>query len=171
MESSMFVWHTGLYANLTIMHSSTMHTARSIWEVSPLGPDPSWDQASPWDQTPPWDEALPWTRLSWHQAHPLGPGIPRGQTHTCKHITLPQTSFAGSKYDPCSGRSRILPRTGCQIQRWMWKVIIWSIPPPQNCMKLKEFGLGGHATLAPPLYPPMPWISSLCVWSWKEHMH
>ena len=23
---------------------------------------------------------------------------PRGQTHTCKHITLPQTSFAGGKY-------------------------------------------------------------------------
>ena len=22
---------------------------------------------------------------------------PRGQTHTCKHITLPQTSFAGGK--------------------------------------------------------------------------
>ena len=32
---------------------------------------------------------------------PPGPGTPwnqappRGQTHTCKHITLPQTSFAG----------------------------------------------------------------------------
>ena len=28
--------------------------------------------------------------------HPPGPGTPpRGQTHACKHITLPQTSFAG----------------------------------------------------------------------------
>ena len=26
---------------------------------------------------------------------PPGPGIPRGQTHACKRITLPQTSFAG----------------------------------------------------------------------------
>ena len=28
---------------------------------------------------------------------PPGPGTPCGQTHTCKHITLPQTSFAGGK--------------------------------------------------------------------------
>ena len=27
--------------------------------------------------------------------HPPGPGTLRGQTDTCKHITLPQTSFAG----------------------------------------------------------------------------
>ena len=28
---------------------------------------------------------------------PPVPGTPRGQTHTCKHITLPQTSFADGK--------------------------------------------------------------------------
>ena len=26
---------------------------------------------------------------------------------------------------------------------------------PKNCMKMKEFGPGGHASLAPPLDPPM----------------
>ena len=36
------------------------------------------DQAPPQDQAPPWDQAPPY-----------------GQTHACKHITLPQTSFAG----------------------------------------------------------------------------
>ena len=45
---------------------------------TPLVPDPP-------DQTPP-DQAPPRTRPP-----------PRGQTHTCKHITLPQTSFAGGK--------------------------------------------------------------------------
>ena len=39
-------------------------------------------------------QAAPRTRhLPWDQAPPS----PCGQTHTCKHITLPQTSFAGGK--------------------------------------------------------------------------
>ena len=49
-----------------------MHTAHSSSRPggsppgTPPGPEPPWDQAP----------------------------SPRGQTHTCKHITLPQTSFA-----------------------------------------------------------------------------
>ena len=31
-----------------------------------------------------------------------------------------------------------------QSQRWMRKAIIWPIPPPKNCIKLKEFGLWGR---------------------------
>ena len=60
-----------------------MRTARSSSHLrgsppgTPLGPDPLPGPGTPRDQTPP------------------GPGTPRGQTHTCKHITLPQTSFAG----------------------------------------------------------------------------
>ena len=60
-------------------------------------------QATPRDQAPPWNQA------------PHAPGIPQdrnparnrctprtrqppcGQTHTCKHIALPQTSFEGGK--------------------------------------------------------------------------
>ena len=34
------------------------------------------------------------------------------------------------------------------------EAIIWPFPP-QNCMKLKEFGPRGRASLAPPLDPPM----------------
>ena len=32
-----------------------------------------------------------------YHALPPGPCTPCGQTHACKHITLPQTSFAGGK--------------------------------------------------------------------------
>ena len=61
-------------------------------------------------QAPPLDQASPRTRQlpqTWHSCPPPGtrhspdPGTPRdqappcGHTHTCKHITLPQTSFAG----------------------------------------------------------------------------
>ena len=46
---------------------------------------------SPWEQTPP------------GTMHPPGADTPRDhappQTHACKHITFPQTSFAGGK-DP-----------------------------------------------------------------------
>ena len=49
----------------------------------PPRPDPP-------DQAPPLGPGTtPGTR------HPPGPGTLRGQTDTCKHITLPQTSFAG----------------------------------------------------------------------------
>ena len=60
----------------------------------PPGPDP------PRDQTPPWTRHPPRTRHPpKDQTPPLGPGPTSlcGQTHTCKHITLPQTSFAGGK--------------------------------------------------------------------------
>ena len=72
----------------TRMHSSRMHTAHSSshpgWcppgtpcpqDETPLGPG-----TLPGPDPPPQDKAPP----------------PREQTHTCKHITLPQTSFAGS---------------------------------------------------------------------------
>ena len=53
---------------------------------TPLGPDPL--GPDPQDQTPLDQAPHPhWTR------HP-----PYGQAHTCKHITLPQTSFAGGHY-------------------------------------------------------------------------
>ena len=45
-----------------------------------LGPDSPQGPGTPPDQAPP------------RTRHP-----PRGQTHACKHITLPQTSFAGGK--------------------------------------------------------------------------
>ena len=58
---------------------------------------PPQDHAPPRDQalpppgpgTPPPDQAPPGTR------HPPDQAPPCGQTDTCKHITLPQTSFAG----------------------------------------------------------------------------
>ena len=64
----------------TRMHSSRMRTTRSSSRPGGLSPP-----GTPRDQTPR-DQAPPGTRHS-----------PRGQTHTCKHITLPQTSFPGSK--------------------------------------------------------------------------
>ena len=54
----------------------------------------------------PWGHAPPATRHTPETSHPVQdqppPGTrhppPCGQTHTCKHITLPQTSFAGGNY-------------------------------------------------------------------------
>ena len=58
------------------------------------------DQAPP-DQAPLGPGNPPGTRHSpLDQAPPPGPGTPCGQTHTCKHITLPQTSFAGGNDRP-----------------------------------------------------------------------
>ena len=81
---------------------------------TPLGPDPP-DQAPP-DQTPPHSpllgaepprrEQTPST-TNLPRSSPPGPGTPPcGQTHTCKHITLPQTSFAGGKKDGKYQRKR-----------------------------------------------------------------
>ena len=42
---------------------------------------------TPWEQAPP---RAPGPATPWNQAPP-----PHGQTHTCKHFTLPQTSSAG----------------------------------------------------------------------------
>ena len=50
---------------------------------SPPGTPPT---MPPWEQTPP------------GPCTPPGPSTPCGQTHACKHITLPQTSFAGGNY-------------------------------------------------------------------------
>ena len=73
-------------------------------DQTPLGPGiPPGADHPPRSRHPP-DQAIP--RHPLDQApnctrHPPGPGTPRdqappcGQTHACKHITLPQTSFAG----------------------------------------------------------------------------
>ena len=100
----------------TRMHSSRMRTARSSsHRGGGLHQAPSWDQAPPQDQAPFQDQAPPWTRHpprsrppspgtgtppTRHppEQEPPKPGTPRGQTHACKHITLPQTSFASGKY-------------------------------------------------------------------------
>ena len=82
------------------MHSSRMRTARSssrpggLHQAPPPGPDPPLSRHPPGPDprgpdprragTPPGPGTPPGTR------HP-----PSGQTDTCKHITLPQTSFAG----------------------------------------------------------------------------
>ena len=77
-----------------------MHTARSSSrpgvvgvstrhprEQAPLSPK----QAPPRAGTPrPREQATPW-----QQAPPPDQAPLCGQTHACKHITLPQTSFAG----------------------------------------------------------------------------
>ena len=48
----------------------------------------------------------------------------------------------------CSGGSRIFPRGGRQLPKWVCLFIIFA----ENCMKMKEFGpQGGRASLAPPL--------------------
>ena len=69
------------------MHSSRMRTARSSGRRgggSPPG-TPLGLGTPPGPDTPP------------------GPGtVPCGQTHTCKHITLPQTSFAGGIFNSLS---------------------------------------------------------------------
>ena len=86
----------------TRMHSSRMHTARSSSHPpepnTPLRPDPSPRPGTPQPGNPLRPD--PPTR------HPPGPDTPPdqtppktrhtpcGKTRTCKHITLPQTSFA-----------------------------------------------------------------------------
>ena len=79
---------------LTRMHSSRMRTARSSSR-----PGGGLNQApSPRDQTPlgPGNPP-PGSGTPPDQAAPLDQAPPREQTQTCKHITLPQTSFAGGK--------------------------------------------------------------------------
>ena len=81
------------------MHSSRMRTPSSSSRLrgglhqappgtdppTPLGPGTPWDQI-PLDQAPPWNRHTPRD-----QAHTPPPC---GQNDRCKHITLPQTSFA-----------------------------------------------------------------------------
>ena len=66
------------------MHSSRMRTARSSSRPAPPPPE-----QAPLDQAPPLGAGTPQTR------RPPRADPPCGQTHACKHITLPQTSFAG----------------------------------------------------------------------------
>ena len=85
------------------MHSSRMHTAGSssrLRGVTPGTPPPPQEQApprssppriSPWEQAPP----SPPKQVPPRSRHPLPP-VNR-MTDRCKNITLPQTSFAGSK--------------------------------------------------------------------------
>ena len=85
-----------------------MRTARSSSRpgVSPPAPPILWpgtpldqvhpEPGTPWDQAPPPDQAAPRTRHTLPGADtPRARHPPWGQTHACKHITLPQTSFAG----------------------------------------------------------------------------
>ena len=79
-----------------------MRTARSSTRRgrSPPGtPKQAPPGTRPPEQAPP-RTGTPQSQQPLEQA-PLGAGTPPppcGQTHTCKHITLPQTSFAGGKY-------------------------------------------------------------------------
>ena len=61
---------------LTRMHSSRMRTARSSSRREGVSTSPPPGPCTPLGQPP------------------------RGQTHACKHITLPQTSFAGGNNIP-----------------------------------------------------------------------
>ena len=80
-----------------------MRTARSSSRrgVSTRHPLP---ERAPPDQTPP-EQAPPREHAPPQRAGtlrirppPREQAPPCGQTHTCKHITLPQTSFAGGNY-------------------------------------------------------------------------
>ena len=92
----------------TRMHSSRMPTARSSSHLGVYTRHPR-GQASPRTR-PPREQAHP------PGPYPPGPGTPLGtrhhstpppggQKHTCKHITLPQTSFA-------DGNNRLAPSLG-----------------------------------------------------------
>ena len=73
----------------------------------------------PWPRTPPSHACpLPCMPPAMHAPHAHPPAMhapaihaprhacpPCGQTHSCKHITLPQTSFAGGKYKSLPGNS------------------------------------------------------------------
>ena len=86
---------------ITRMHSSRMRTARSSScprGGSPPGtlPDQTPRTKPPRDQEPPRPDPPPRSRTPQDQANPWDQGPPpRGQTHTCERITLPQPSFAG----------------------------------------------------------------------------
>ena len=73
---------------ITRMHSSRMRTARSSSRRRGVV-----STRHPPDQTPP-EQTPPRSRPPYDQAPP-----PCRQKHTCKHITLPQTSFAAGKYE------------------------------------------------------------------------
>ena len=95
-------------SSTTRMHSSRMRTARSssLTRGSPLGiPHGQTPQraGTPKDQAPrtrhPPEPSPSWEQAPLYQAPP-DQAPPCGQTHTCKHITLTQTSFPDGKYGP-----------------------------------------------------------------------
>ena len=72
------------------MHSSGMRTAHSSSRSGGSTPGSTPRGQPPGSRHPPGADTL-WTRHHREQAPPCG------QTHPCKHITLPQTSLAGGK--------------------------------------------------------------------------
>ena len=95
----------------------------------------------------------------WSSPPPGQPPPPSGRTHTCKHITLPQTSFPGGNKQNSnaiygSGRSRISQRgaptpKGRHLAKFS----------PKTACKLKEHRKGGgggasakNYNVDPPLY-------------------
>ena len=86
----------------TRMHSSRMNTACS----SSCGGVSTHPGPYPREQTPPGTMHFPCGQ----------------QTHACKHITLPQTSFAGGKHylsttTVADGNNGVAPEQGCSIAR------------------------------------------------------
>ena len=80
-------------------HSSSRLGGGGLHQAPPPGPDPLGpgtpsSTRAPQNQAPPRDQA---PRLV---PDPLGPDIPPvdRMTDRCKHITLPQTLFAGGNY-------------------------------------------------------------------------
>ena len=98
---------------MTRMHSSRVHTTCSSSRRGGLHqapqtrhhPPPSRhppEQAPrrsrhPPEQASPWEQGPPGSRPPRSRHPPEQAPLPCGQTHTCKHITLPQTSFAGGR--------------------------------------------------------------------------
>ena len=67
------------------------------------------NQAPPQEQATPPAAGIPPSPGSRHPptaGTPPGAGTPCGQTHACKHITLPQTSFAGGKNRQEDGKEK-----------------------------------------------------------------
>ena len=145
--------------------------------VTPQDQAPHWDQASPWHQTPPQGPGIPPG-----PGIPLGPGPPgpggpvlggclvpgvgqappgsrhplSGQTHTCKHITLPQTSFAGGNnliiYCSASGLfdSRYIYVTGRKIRVWTLCKILLCFTLVASLVTL--FSIHHHMLGIPPFF-------------------
>ena len=78
-----------------------MRTTRSSSCRGGLNQAPPQTRHPPWEQTPPLGAGtlLQGAAPSHRPGNSPDQAPPRGQTHTCKHITLPQTSFAGGNYD------------------------------------------------------------------------
>ena len=73
-------------------------TAVAVPGRSPPGTPPPRSRAPPQSRHPPGADFPPEQVPRTRHTHPPDQAPPCGQTHVCKHITLPQTSFAGGKY-------------------------------------------------------------------------